>query len=75
MGSQVVATRISDEMAESIARIAKERHRKTGAVVREAIEFYLEHCSEYRVAMERMQDPTDPIVSEADLIKELGWDD
>ena len=74
MGSQILSTRIPNEMAETINEIARERHRKPGTVVREAIEFYLEHWADYKVAMDRMKDPADPIVNEADMLRDIDWE-
>jgi predicted DNA-binding protein len=71
--AKVFSTRIPVEVADAIDRVAKDRGRHRGAVVREALEYYLEEWAQYCVALDRLQDPRDDVMNEADFLAELGW--
>ena len=75
MSTQVMTTRLSSELVRNINSIAEERHRKPSAVLREAVEFYVAHWADYKVAVDRLNDPADKVISEKELLSSLGWDD
>lgn len=77
MGKQVTKTisaRLPIKMIASIEEIAEARKRNTNEIVRDALEIYLETWADYQIAVERLKDAQDEILSETDFLAELGWD-
>ncbi len=60
-----ITARISDELVETLDAVAQDLRRSRADVVRQALEHYLEDYSDLKVALERLRDPTDPV---------LDWD-
>ncbi len=63
--SQITA-RLPDELVEALDRAARDLKRSRAEVVRQAIERYLEDFVDVTAAVERLRDPTDPV---------LDWDE
>ena len=77
MGKQMTKTisaRLPLNMISSIEEVAAERKRKRGDIVRDALEIYLDTWADYQIAMERLKDAQDEILSEKEFLGELGWD-
>ena len=77
MGKQMTKTisaRLPLKMISSIEEVAAERKRKRGDIVRDALEIYLDTWADYQIAMERLKDAQDEILSEKEFLSELGWD-
>jgi predicted DNA-binding protein len=76
MGKQVTKTisaRLPLKMIASIEEIAEARKRNTNEIVRDALEIYLETWADYQIAVERLKDAQDEILSEKEFLDELGW--
>jgi predicted DNA-binding protein len=76
MGKQVTKTisaRLPIKMISSIEEIAEARKRNTNEIVRDALEIYLETWADYQIAVERLKDAQDEILSEKEFLDELGW--
>lgn len=63
--SQITA-RLPDDLVGALDAAARELNRSRADVVRQAIERYLEDFDDLSIALERLRDPTDPV---------LDWDD
>ena len=63
--SQITA-RLPDALVGALDAAAKELNRSRADIVRQAIERYLEDFHDLATALERLRDPTDPV---------LDWDD
>ena len=63
--SQVTA-RLPDELVEALDAAARDLKRSRAQVIRQAIERYIEDFDDLSVAIDRLRDPTDPV---------LDWDD
>ena len=61
-----ITARVPDEMIEALDAAAALLKRSRADVVRQALERYLEDFDDLSVALERMQDPSDPV---------LDWDE
>ncbi len=72
--TKTISARLPLDMISSIEAIAEERNRKRGEVVRDALEIYIDTWADYQIAMERLKDAQDAILSEKDFLDELGWD-
>ena len=69
--SQAISVRLPEELTEGLARVAKAVDRPKTFLVRKAIEAYLSEYADYQIALDRLRDKTDPIVSSAELKKKL----
>lgn len=77
MGKQLTKTisaRLPLKMISSIEEVAAERKRKRGDIVRDALEIYLDNWADYHIAMERLKDAQDEILSEKEFLGELDRD-
>ncbi|MFH1452619.1 MAG: hypothetical protein ABIH00_01405 [Armatimonadota bacterium] len=71
--NKILTTRVPKEVFSILSEIADERKRKLGEIIREALEVYIENWADYYIAVERLKDPKDKILSEKEFINELGW--
>jgi predicted DNA-binding protein len=66
-----ITARVPDELAEALDAAAIALKRSRADVVRQALERYLEDFDDLSVAVERMQDPSDPVLDWDDVRREL----
>jgi len=71
--SKVMSLRLPDNIVSSIQEIAILRNRKQADVIREALEWYCEEATDYRVAVDRLLNPSDPVIDVSQLAEDLGW--
>lgn len=71
MGS-IVSIRLPDEMAKKINEIAKETERSKSFIIQKAIEAYLEDIADLQIALDRLHNPKDKVISDKELKEELG---
>jgi RHH-type rel operon transcriptional repressor/antitoxin RelB len=70
--STAISIRIPDELAERLADIAEETERPKSFHIQKAIESYLSELADLQVALDRLHDATDPVVSLKDMRKGFG---
>lgn len=61
-----VSARLPDDLVHSIDEAARRLKRSRADVIRQALEYYLDDVEDLRLAVERLQDPSDPV---------LDWDE
>ena len=66
-----ITARVPDELAEALDAAAAALKRSRADVVRQALERYLEDFDDLSVAVERMQDPSDPVLDWDEVRREL----
>ncbi len=71
--SNVVATRFTDEVLAELDEVARELRRTRAELVRRAVEIYLAEYADHQIALDRLNDPSDPVVSTEQMWHELGW--
>ena len=71
--SKVMSLRLPENIIETIQEIATQRNRKQAEIIREALEWYCEEAADYRIAVDRLMNPSDKIIDEARLIEDLDW--
>ena len=59
-------------LADQIDSIAKETERPRSFIIQKALESYMEDYADLQVALDRLHDKTDPIISGKELRKSLG---
>ena len=69
--SKAISIRMSDDLAASLAEIARETERPKSFHVQKALEAYLAEIADLQVALDRLHDPSDAVVTAADMRKAL----
>jgi len=69
--SKAISVRIPDDLALKLSDIAKETERSKSFHVQKALEAYLAEMADFQVALDRLNNTSDPIVTTADMRKEL----
>jgi RHH-type rel operon transcriptional repressor/antitoxin RelB len=70
--SVAISIRLPDELADHLKGIAKETDRPRSYIIQKAIEVYLEDYSDLQVALDRLRDKTDSVITSKELRKSLG---
>jgi len=69
--STAISVRLSKELAEQLDSIAKETERSRSYIIQKALESYINDYADLQIALDRLHDKTDPIVSGKELRKSL----
>ena len=69
--SKAISIRIPDDLALRLAEISMETERSKSFHVQKALEVYLAELADLQVAVDRLHDNSDPVVSLEDIRKEL----
>ncbi len=70
--SVAVSMRIPQDLAEQLDRIAEETERSRSFVLQKALEAYLAKYADLQVAIDRLRDKADKIITSSELRKSLG---
>ncbi len=70
--SEAVSVRLPEDIAKKLDALAKTLDRSKTYIVTKAVQEYLEEYEDYLVALHRLKDKDDGIVSEKELVKSLG---
>jgi RHH-type rel operon transcriptional repressor/antitoxin RelB len=70
--SKSVSVRLPEELAKELAELAKESERSRSFLIQKALEAYLEDQADLQISMDRLHDPTDPIISADEMRTEIG---
>ncbi len=67
-----ISVRLPKALADQIDSIARETERPRSFIIQKALESYIEDYADLQVALDRLHDKTDPVISGKDLRKSLG---
>ena len=67
-----ISVRLPNDLAEQLDSIAEETERPRSYIIQKAIESYIEDYADLQVALDRLHDKTDPVISGKELRKSLG---
>jgi RHH-type rel operon transcriptional repressor/antitoxin RelB len=70
--STAISVRLPKDLADQLDTVAKETERPRSYIIQKAIESYMEDYADLQVALDRLHDRTDPIISGKELRKSLG---
>lgn len=70
--STAISVRLPKKIAEQLDSIARETERSRSYIVQKALESYIEDYADLQIALDRLHDKTDPVVSGKELRKSLG---
>ncbi len=66
-----VTARLPDELVEKADRAASRLNRSRAQLLRQALEYYLEDFEDLRLALDRLNDPADPVLDWEDVRRDL----
>ena len=66
-----ITARVPDAVAEALDAAATALNRSRAEVIRQALESYLEDFDDLTVALERLRDPSDPVLDWDEVRREL----
>jgi RHH-type rel operon transcriptional repressor/antitoxin RelB len=67
-----ISVRLPKDLADQLDSIAKETERPRSYIIQKAIESYIEDYADLQVALDRLHDKTDQVISGKELRKSLG---
>jgi len=67
-----ISIRLPKALADQIDSIAKETERPRSYIIQKALESYIEDYADLQVALDRLHDKTDQVISGKELRKDLG---
>ena len=70
--STSISVRLPDAVAKRLGRVAQETERSRSFVVTKAVETYLDNFADLQVALDRLHDSADPVVSSKEMRASLG---
>ncbi len=70
--STPISIRIPEILASQLSLIAKETERPFSFLIKKALETYLEDYADLQVALDRLHDKKDPVISSEEMRKSLG---
>jgi transposase len=70
-----VSARLPDELVKTIDETARRMNRSRAEIIRQAIEYYLDDAEDLRLALDRLQDPADPVLDWEDVKCDLLSED
>ena len=70
--STAISVRIPDTLASKLDEISKETERPKSFHVQKALESYLNEIADLQVALDRLHDTSDPVISIDEMRSEIG---
>ena len=70
--SSAISLRLPERMAGQLERLASMTERPKSYLIRKAVETYLIEYADYQIALDRLRDSDDAIISRGELRKRLG---
>ena len=67
-----ISVRLPKDLADQLDAVAKETERPRSYIIQKAIESYIEDYADLQVALDRLHDRADAIISGQELRKSLG---
>ncbi len=67
-----ISVRLSEEVARALEELAKVTERPKTFLIRKALESYLGEYADVQIALDRLRDKDDAVISRAELRKRLG---
>jgi RHH-type transcriptional regulator, rel operon repressor / antitoxin RelB len=70
--SNSLSVRLPDKTARALEKLSKMTDRPKTYFVEKALESYLAEYADYQIALDRLRDKDDPVISSAELKKRIG---
>ena len=70
--STLISLRLPENILKPLDKLSENSERPRAYLIKKALENYLEEYQDYQIAMDRLHDKNDEIISPAELRKKLG---
>ena len=70
--STAISVRLPKNLASQLDGIAKETERPRSFIIQKALEFYIEDFADLQIALDRLHDKSDEVISAKEMRKSLG---
>jgi len=70
--STAISVRLPKDLAKRLDGVAKETERPRSFIIQKALESYIEDFADLQIALDRLHDHSDPVISGKELRKSLG---
>ncbi len=70
--STALSVRLPEKLANALDQISKETERPKSFHIQKALELYFEERADLQIALDRLNDPTDPIITSDKMREQLG---
>ena len=70
--SSPISIRLADKTAKALDELSRATDRTKTYFIEKALESYLAEHADYRVALDRLMDKDDPIISSSEMRKRIG---
>lgn len=70
--SSSISVRLADKTAKALNDLSKATDRPRTYFIEKALESYLAEHADYQVALDRLRDKDDPIISSSEMRKRIG---
>ncbi|HLF13520.1 MAG TPA: DUF6290 family protein [Bacteroidota bacterium] len=70
--STAISVRLPKDLAKRLDGIAKETERPRSFIIQKALESYIEDIADLQIALDRLHDTSDPLISAKEMRKSLG---
>ena len=67
-----ISVRVTDTLAGMLENVAKETERSKSFIIQKALETYLKDYADLQIALDRLRDTSDAVVTSKDMRKSLG---
>ncbi len=67
-----LSVRLPEKLADALDQISKETERSKSFHIQKALEMYLEERADLQIALDRLNDPTDPIITLDEMREQVG---
>jgi len=67
-----ISVRLPESTARALDEVAKATDRPKSYLILKALDAYLAECADYQVALDRLRDKEDPVISSRELRRSLG---
>jgi len=70
--SKIITVRLPEEISDKLDDLSCEIKRNKSFIIKSALEQYLNEYADYQIALDRLKDKQDKIITSEDLRKDLG---
>lgn len=70
--SEAVSIRLPEDIAKRLNKLAKTLERSKTYIVKKALQEYIEEYEDYLIALHRLSDKEDAIITQEELVSKLG---
>jgi RHH-type transcriptional regulator, rel operon repressor / antitoxin RelB len=70
--AKALSIRLPDNIAEKLEYLSNEIHRNKTFIIKSALEKYLDEYADYQIALDRLRDKDDKIITSNEMRKTLG---